>query len=192
VGSVEKGAEMENMQAGNLAEASLSCVSEIASERRWYAAYTRANHEKGVSGQLQLRSIESFLPLYEKVSRWKDRRVRLELPLFSGYVFVRMALEEKLRVLQVPGVVHLVGFRQPTAINAEQMQVLRTGLNGTVHAEPWPYLAIGRHVRIKTGPFRGLDGVLTRKKTGFRVVLSLELIQRSIAVEVDGLDIDDA
>lgn len=183
---------MENLQAANLGEASLSCVSDIATEKRWYAAYTRANHEKGVSEQLELRSIESFLPLYEKVSRWKDRRVRLELPLFSGYVFVLMALEEKLRVLQVPGLVHLVGFRQPAPINAEQMQVLRSGLNGSLHAEPWPYLTAGRRVRLKAGPFRGLEGVLTRKKTGFRFVLSLELIQRSIGVEVDGLDIEDA
>ncbi len=183
---------MENMQLTNLAQVSPPCVSEITSERRWYAAYTRANHEKRVSGQLVLRSIESFLPLYRKVSRWKDRRVSLELPLFPGYVFVRIALEEKLRVLQVPGVAHLVGFRQPTPIDAEQMQALRSGLNGSLHAEPWPYLTIGRRVRIKAGPFRGLDGVLARKKTGFRFVLSLELIQRSIAVEVDAVDIETA
>jgi transcription antitermination factor NusG len=156
----------------------------------WYAAYTRAQHEKKVARQLELRSIEAFLPLYEKISRWKDRRVRLQLPLFSGYVFVRMDLEEKLRVLQVSGVVRLVGFRgQPTALPEAEMEALRSGLSGALHAEPCPYLAVGSHVRIKSGPLLGTEGVLLKKKSGYRFVVSLELIQRSIAVEVDALDI---
>ena len=161
-----------------------------AYEVHWYAAYTRAQHEKSVARQLELRAIESFLPLYEKMSRWKDRRVKLELPLFSGYVFVRMTLEEKVRVLQVPGVVRLVGFGgQLASLPEEEMEALRSGLSGALHAEPCPYLQVGSRIRLKSGPLRGMQGVLLKKKSGYRFVISFELIQRSIAVEVDAVDV---
>ena len=163
---------------------------EYTSEKHWYAAYTRAQHEKSVARQLGLRSIESFLPLYEKVSRWKDRRVKLQLPLFSGYVFVRIASEEKLRVLQIPSVVRLVGFKGiPTPLNDEEMEAMQQGLNSKLRIEPHPFLTVGRRVRIESGPFAGLQGVLLRKKGGYRFVLSVDLIQRSIAVDVDGADV---
>jgi transcription antitermination factor NusG len=137
-----------------------------------------------------MRSIQSFLPLYEKVSRWKDRRVRLQLPLFSGYVFVRILLEEKLRVLQIPSVVRLVGFNGiPMPLNDEEMEAMQQALNSTLRIEPHPFLTVGRRARIKAGPFAGLQGVLLRKKGGFRFVLSIELIQRSLAVDVDGADV---
>lgn len=166
---------------------------ECAAERRWYAVYTCAHHEKSVARQLESRCIESFLPLYERISRWQDRRVKVQLPMFSGYVFLRMAAEEKLRVLQVPGVVRLVGFNgQPAFIAEEEIRSLKRGLNGGLHAEPWPYLAVGRRIRIKSGPLRGLVGILARKKTICRFVISLELIQRSVAVEIDAVDVEGA
>lgn len=168
-------------------------ISDCAAERRWYAAYTCAHHEKSVARQLELRAIESFLPLYEKISRWKDRRVKVQMPLFSGYVFVRMALEERLRVLQIPSVVRLVGFNGiPTPLNDDEMQGMRNGLSGTLCAEPCPYLQVGCRVRIKSGPLAGIEGILRRKKGTYRFVLSLELIQRSIVVEVDAEDIETA
>jgi transcription antitermination factor NusG len=140
---------------------------------------------------MQLRAIESYLPLYKKVSRWKDRRVVVHLPLFSGYVFVRMALEEKLRVLQIPGLVRLVGFNgTPTPLGDEEMLAMRNGLTTDIHAEPCPYLQIGRRVRIKSGPLAGFQGILLRKKKSYRLVLSVEMIRRSIAVDVDMADID--
>lgn len=158
---------------------------------RWYAVYTSANHEKKVAGEFSRRSVESFLPLYSSVRRWKDRRVQLQMPLFPGYVFVHLALSERLRVIQVPGVVKLVGFGgQPVALPDEQLEALRTGLNGQLRAEPHPYLTIGRRIRIVRGAFRGAEGTLVRKKGVFRVVLSLELIMRSIAVEVDAADVE--
>lgn len=160
-------------------------------ELSWYVLHTCANHEKVVARQLELRAFESFLPLYEKMSRWKDRQVKVELPLFSGYVFVRMALSEKLRALQIPGVVRLVGFGgQAALIDGEEMQALQRGLDGGVLAEPWPYLTVGRIARVKSGPLRGLEGVLIRKKTICRFVLSLHLIQRSMAVEVNAADLE--
>lgn len=159
-------------------------------EPRWYAAYSYANHEKRVAEQLAQRSVEHFLPLYESVRRWKDRRVRLELPLFPGYVFVHLALRDRLRVLQIPSVVRLVGFGGlPAALPDEQVEILRAGLAGQLRAEPHPLLTVGRRVRIVRGPLAGLAGILQRKKSNFRFVLSVELIQRAIAVDVDAADV---
>lgn len=158
---------------------------------RWYAGYTRANHEKSVTRQLQLLSIESFLPLYERISRWKDRRVKLQLPLFSGYVLVRIAGSDRLRVLQIPGLVHLVSFNgHPAPLDDDDVDAVRAALTAGLGAEPCPYLVIGQRVRVRSGPLRGMQGILQKKKTGYRFVLSLELIQRSIAVEVDAADLD--
>jgi len=159
-------------------------------EPHWYAAYTCANHEKRVAAELQARSVEQFLPLYSSARKWKDRRVSLELPLFPGYVFVRLALRDRLSVLQIPSVVRLVGFNgQPTPMPDPEMEALRSGLSKRLRAEPHPYLVVGRRVRIKAGPFAGLEGILRRKKSNLRVVISLELIQRSVAVDVDAADV---
>ncbi len=157
---------------------------------RWYAAYTCANHEKRVAEQLGVRSVEHFVPLYESVRRWKDRRVTLELPLFPGYVFVRLALQERLRVLEIPSLVRLVGFSgQPAALPDEEMEILRSGLRQSLRAKPHPFLTVGRRVRIVGGPFTGLEGVLKRKKSSLRVVVTLELVQRSVVVDVDAADV---
>jgi transcription termination/antitermination protein NusG len=159
----------------------------------WYVAQTCSQHEKRVAEQLEQRCIENFLPLYESVSRWKDRRVRLQVPLFDGYVFVRLALRERLRALEIPSVVRLVGFGGlPTALPDEEMASLRESLNRNLRAEPYPYFAVGRRVRIKAGPLAGLEGVLVRKRSQFRFVLSIELIQRSIIVDVDAADVIEA
>ncbi len=140
----------------------------------WYVARTCANHEKRVATQLHHRDIENFVPLYERVSRWKDRRVRLQLPLFAGYVFVRMVLCERLRVLEVPGVVQLVGFGGlPTPLPDEEMSALRSNLVHLLRSKPHPYLAVGRRVRIDRGPLEGLEGILVRRKSRIRLVLRL-------------------
>lgn len=156
----------------------------------WYAIYTCAHHEKQVAAQLDVRAVEHFLPLYTSVRRWKDRGMTLDLPLFPGYVFIRLALPEKLRVLEIPSVVRLVGFNgQAAALPDEEMEILRSGLGQSLRAEPHPFLTVGRRVRITGGPFVGLEGVLKRKKSGLRVVVTLELIQRSVAVDVDAADV---
>ena len=155
-------------------------------EQRWYAAYTCANHEKRVATELGVREVEHFLPLYSSVRRWKDRRVKLTFPLFPGYVFVRLALRDRLRVVQIPSVARLVGFNgMPAALPDEELEILRAGLCQGLRAEPHPFMTVGRRVRITGGPFAGLEGVLKRKKSNLRVVISLNLIQRSVAVEVD-------
>lgn len=155
-------------------------------EPHWYAAYTRAQHEKRVAQCLEQCAVESFLPVYEAIHRWKDRKMRLQLPLFPGYVFVRLALCDRLQVLRVPSVVRLVGFNgAPTALAEGEVESLRRALVEGVRAEPHPYLRVGRRVRITAGPLAGREGILKRWKGDLRVVLSTELIQRSILVDVD-------
>ncbi len=162
-------------------------------ESHWYAAYTCARHEKRVAEQLEQRRVEIFLPLYESVRQWKDRRVRVQLPLFPGYVFVRLALRDRLRVLQVPSVVRLVGFNgHPTPLPDPEIQSIQTYLARNYRLEPHAYLRPGRRARVKSGPLQGLEGTVLRKKNRFRIVISLELIMRSVAVEMDDFDLEPA
>jgi transcription antitermination factor NusG len=160
-------------------------------ESLWYAAYTNANHERRVAEQLARRSVDHFLPLYHSVRRWKDRKVQLQLPLFPGYVFVRILLSDRMHVLQIPGVMKLVGFNGvPMALPHEEIEALRTSLVAFARAEPHPYLTAGRRVRVKSGPLAGIEGILKRKKNQDRLVISLDLIMRSVAVEVSALDLE--
>ncbi len=157
---------------------------------RWFAAYTSARHEKTVALQLTGREIEHFLPLYESLRQWKDRRIRLELALFPGYVFVRIPIEETLRVLRIQGVVRLVGFGgNPAALADSEIESIRNGLAQHLHLEPHRYLKAGRRVRIRRGPLEGLEGILLRKKNSLRVVVSVDLLMRAVAVEVEAEDI---
>jgi transcription antitermination factor NusG len=166
-------------------------VADALGTPQWYAAYTSAQHEKKVAAELERRSVESFLPMYSSVRRWRDRQVQLELPLFPGYVFVHLALRERLRVLQVPGVAKLVGFGGlPVALPGEEIEALRAGLDGRLRAEPHPFLTVGRRVRLKSGPLAGMQGILLRRKGKFRVVISIELIQRAVAVELETLEVE--
>ena len=160
-------------------------------EERWYAAYTCANHEKSVAAQLQARAVEHLLPLYSSMRRWKDRRVLVDFPLFPGYVFIRLALCERLRVLQIPSLVRLVGFGgQPYALGEGEIALLRSSLAGTTRFAPHPYLRAGNRVRIARGPLRGAEGILLRRKNELRVVLSIDVIACSASVEVDSADIE--
>ena len=160
---------------------------------QWYAVYTCANHERSVADQLVSRGVEHFLPQYESVRRWKDRKVRLRLPLFPGYVFVYLALQNRLRVLQVPGVVRFVGFDgHPAAMPEEEVTRVRQFLNEGLRVEPHKYLQSGRRVRVKSGPLEGMEGIIVRRKNGCRLVISFSLIQRSVAVEVDAGDLEAA
>jgi len=164
----------------------LSSWPASAIDAHWYAAYTRANHEKRVAEQLVQRAVEHFLPCYDSVRRWKDRKVCLQMPLFPGYVFVRIPLCEQMRVREIPSVAKLVGFNgTPTALPDEEIHAMRNGLAQGVCAQPHPYLTVGRRVRVVAGPLVGLQGILLKRKNRTRFVISLELIMRSVAVEVD-------
>jgi transcription antitermination factor NusG len=157
----------------------------------WYALYTTARHEKVVARQLQERRVETFLPLYRRWHRWKDRRKQVELALFPSYVFVRIEEDNKLRVLKVPGAVSVVSFNGKMAVLPERdIDALRNALENQVYAEPCPYLRVGRKVRVVKGPIAGAEGILLRKKDKCRVVISMNALMRSVAVEVDGADLE--
>lgn len=162
-----------------------------SSQPRWVAVYTVARHEKVVARQLEERRIEAFLPLYRSLHRWKDRRKEVELALFPSYVFVRILTSNKLPVLQVPGVVSIVSFNEELAALPEQeINALRKGLQHQLCAEPCPYLKVGKRVRVVRGPMAGAQGILSRKKDRYRFVISVDVLMRSVAVEVDASDLE--
>ena len=157
----------------------------------WYAVYTRANHEKSVAEQLRSRAIDHFLPVYDCVRRWKDRRVTLQRPLFPGYVFVRFALRDRLQILQLGGVARLVGFDGAPAVLPEtEIEALKRGSAAGIGMDPHPFLTVGRKVRIRTGPFAGVTGFLLKRKGRYRLVISVELIQRSVALDAAAADVE--
>lgn len=160
-------------------------------EVQWYAAQTRSRHEKSVAEQMERRGVEHFLPLYEKVSRWKDRRVRVQLPLFPGYIFVCMALRDRLNVLQIPGIARLVGFcGRPAALSDAEMATLRRGLCSGIGVEPYPFLEVGQRLEVRSGPLAGFSGYLVRKKQKDRIVISVEAIMRAFTAEISLDDIE--
>jgi transcriptional antiterminator NusG len=162
-------------------------------ESRWFAACTSPRHEKHVSQQMERRGIQNFLPLYKSIRRWKDRRKELDLPIFPGYLFVRIARRERLNVLQLPGVVRLVSFQgRPAPLPDAEIEMLQRQFSQNSGLHPHPFLSAGRRVRVHSGPMAGTEGILVRKKDKFRVVLSIELIQRSVAMEIDQIDIEPA
>lgn len=159
-----------------------------AAPSEWFAAYTLPRHEKAVGRQLDARQIESFLPLYGVSRRWKNGcRVTVEQPLFPSYIFVCINRREAVSVLQVPGVLTIVSAgRELASLPTSEVEALRAGLP-LRQFEPHPYLAVGEKVRIVSGSLAGMIGVLLRKKNNLRVVLTLDLIRQSVAVEV-GID----
>jgi transcription antitermination factor NusG len=164
----------------------------FSSERKWFAIYTAPRHEKRIAQHLDMRSIEYYLPLYRTRRQWKDgSRVTLDLPLFPGYIFVHIDRRERTPVLQVPGVLWIVGGtgRQLTPLPDAEIEALRSGLH-LRHAEPHPLLTSGQIVRIRSGAMAGVEGIVIRKKTGLRVVLTVNLIMQSVAVEVDEHDLE--
>ena len=160
---------------------------------RWYAAYTSARHEKSVANQFRCRGVRYFLPLLESLQRWSDRRIRVQLPYFPGYVFVHIAHRDRLLVLQTPGVVRIVGTRtSPTVVPDVQIETLQTALHLGLRVGPHPAAEIGRRVYIRSGPLLGTEGILLRRKGRCRVVVSIQAIMRAFAVEVNEQDIQPA
>ena len=157
----------------------------------WFVVQVAPQSEIRVASFLEHKGYQPFAPTYLSRKRWSDRIKTLEKPLFPGYVFVQIALRDKLQVLKVPGVVQLISFNgRPAALPDAEIEALRSGLARSVATEPHPYLVVGKKVRVHHGPFAGVEGILIRRKDKFRVVLSIHLIQRSVAVEVDETEIE--
>jgi len=155
-------------------------------DNAWYAIYTRHQHEKVISQMLSNKGFEVFLPLYRATRRWKDRAKQLLLPLFPCYLFLRGEVERRLDIITTPGIVSLVGSAGvPALIPEEEIAAVRQVVEYGAKVEPHPFLRCGDWVRVKSGPLEGIEGILVRKKNLFRLVLSVELLEKSAAVEVD-------
>jgi transcription antitermination factor NusG len=157
----------------------------------WWALYTRHQHEKTVADMLSTKGFDVFLPLYESMRRWKDRNKLLSLPLFPGYVFVRGGSERKLQIVSTPGV-HMILYHgeQVATIPEEEIAAIRAVVEGRFSAEPHPFLKCGQRVRVLRGALEGVEGILTRKKNLFRLVLSVDMLAQSVAVEVNAADVE--
>jgi transcription antitermination factor NusG len=157
----------------------------------WYAVYTRHQHEHRVAESLNRNGIEIFLPTYSSKRKWHDRTKILSLPLFPSYVFLHGGLDRRVKVLSTPGVYSIVGFAgQAVEISDAEIDAIRKAVQSGLPAEPHPYLQIGDRVRVKTGPLEGIEGILARKKNSCRLILSAEVLQKSIAVEVDAFSVE--
>lgn len=161
-------------------------IPDFLGGRRWYAVFTAPQNEKSVAKHLQLREIQFFLPTYETVRVWKNRqRIKLILPLFPCYLFVQIDSRERSRVLQVPGVLYIVGNgKEHIPLPDNEIEFLRTALSKH-RIEPYQELVIGKKVCIKNGPMQGVCGTLVRKGDKLRFVLTIELINQCASVEVD-------
>lgn len=165
----------------------------IETRRAWLAIYTRHQHEKAVAQFVSMKGIEVFLPLYEAAHRWKDRIKHLSLPLFPNYVFVFISFDRCGTILSTPGVYDFVRLGgSPAPISDEEIEAVRRVVERGLHVEPHPFLKSGDRVRVKSGPLEGVEGILVRKKSFYRLILSVELLARSISVEVETADVERA
>jgi len=152
----------------------------------WYALTTQPRHEKVVAEQLQSKAIEAFLPLLTTPSRWKDRQVMIDRPIFPGYVFTHIDLRLRSSIFSTPGVLRMLSFNgRPAAIDDAEIEAIRRCLEGGKNPEARPYLATGELVRVKSGALAGLNGLVTRHKNQCRIVVSIALIHQSVSVEID-------
>lgn len=158
----------------------------------WFAVYTTCRHEKRIAEHMAQREIQYYLPLYQADRKWRDgSKVRLDLPLFPSYIFVRINRAERVKVLSVPGALALVGGTggRPAPLPECTIEALRDGLREH-RVEPHPLLRVGERVCIRSGAFAGMEGIVVRKKGGCRVVLTLQQIMQSVAVEIDEKDLE--
>ena len=158
----------------------------VTPHMHWFALTVKPRHEKAVAERLAARALESYAPLYRDRRRWSDRVRTVELPLFPRYVFCRFRFADRLKVLSMPSVQAVVGFGgEPAPVRDEEIDAIKTLLGSGLAVVPWPYLRVGQRVRICEGPLSGLEGILAREKSAYRVVINVELLQRGVAVEID-------
>lgn len=152
----------------------------------WYAVRVKPKFERAVAHSLAAKNVPSFLPLYKERRRWSDRVKLVELPLFAGYVFCSLDVRRRLPVLHTPGVMHFVSFDgEPAPVEREQIEALQAAASSGIAMAPWPYLREGQRIVVARGPMRGLQGFLLRIRDEFRLIISVELLQRSVAMEID-------
>jgi transcription antitermination factor NusG len=171
---------------------SLAAVA-MAIAPRWYAVQTRGRHEKKVANKLSEKGIDTYLPALREVHRWSDRNKVVEVPLFPCYTFVRVAADssERLRILQTDGVVRMVGNgTELCPIDERQIEDIRTLLGTKMPVMMYPFLKIGQRIRVRSGALNGLEGILVSRPKESTLVISIDAIQRAIAINVDGYQIE--
>ncbi len=153
---------------------------------RWFALRVKSRCEKVVALMAQNRGFQEFLPVYRCRRRWSDRHKEVDLPLFPGYVFCRLDPQHRLPLLTIPGVVHFVGIgKAPAPIEDAEIAAIQAAVHSGLSAEPWPFLQVGQRVRLDGGPLRGLEGILVGTANHHRIVISVMLLRRSVAVSID-------
>ena len=159
---------------------------------QWYALYTRSRFEKKLLYELVSRDVEVFLPMREILSRWKDRKKKIWIPLFPGYIFVNHVHtpENRYGVLNIPGAVCFVdACGRANPIPEEQIMAIRRFLETNLSVDPYPYIQVGTQVAVIAGPLAGIRGILVEKRGGFRFILQVDLIRQAISVEIDASDV---
>lgn len=152
----------------------------------WFAVTVKPQHEKAVAAQLTAKGLEGYVPLYPARRRWSDRLQTVDLPLFPRYVFARFGLAERVSVVTIPSVTSIVSFGgKPCAMDEGEIEAIRRMLASGLPVAPWPFLKIGQRVRISGGSMDNLEGILVREKTGYRVVVNVQLLNRAVSVEID-------
>lgn len=152
----------------------------------WFALAVKHQHERRTQTALASKSVPTLLPVYKTRTRWSDRIKEQEIPLFAGYVFCRFNRAQRTSILTTPGVRSIVGFGGiPAPIETTEIEAIEAMLRSNLPVSPWPYLKPGDRVRVERGPLRGLEGTLLREKDSFRLVIGVELLQRSIAAELE-------
>ena len=153
---------------------------------RWYALRVKSRCEKVVATMVQNKGFEEFLPLYQCRRRWSDRVQTVEFPLFPGYIFCRLRPQHRLPLLTIPGALHFVGIgKAPVPIEDAEIAAIQTAVRSGLSAEPWPFLEVGQRVRIDDGPLVGLEGILVGTSKQHRIVVSVSLLKRSVAVAIE-------
>jgi transcription antitermination factor NusG len=190
VSSERMSLQSTNRECGSV-PVSMPASSLPVSERQWFATFTLPQNEKSVLKQLDIRSVESFLPTYETIRIWKNRqRKMVTLPLFPTYLFVRISRAERGQVLRCPGVLHIVGnTKEPIPVPDAEVEFLRSNVCRR-KVEPFRELVIGERVRIKSGVMQGLEGTLVRRSSSLRFVLTIQMINQHAAIEVDAKDME--
>jgi transcription antitermination factor NusG len=156
----------------------------------WFALQVRTRHEMGVARHIRGIGYEEFLPLYMCRKRWSDRVKEVESPLFPGYLFCRFDPQNRLPILKIPGVIQIVGnSRQPIPVDEGEIDAIQNLVTSGIPNQPWPFLEVGERVHIEAGPLRGLEGVLVEFRGSRRLILSVTLLQRSVAVEMDAASV---
>jgi transcriptional antiterminator NusG len=159
-------------------------------EVRWYALWTRSRHEQVVREQLEQKQVETFLPTVTRWSRWKDRKKKIDWPLFPGYCFARFNARERLPILKCTGVVNIISFEgEPAPIPEHEIDSIRTLIDSELAYDPCPMIREGMMVEVVHGPLKGVIGRLVRKGAHARLVLSVDLIGQAVSVEVDAADV---